>query len=761
MVDRHRILVVQSDPSISRHQREALETAGFGVEHAETGHAALRRLRMGGIDLVLISHYLPDMSSTEIVAWLVSRSEATPIIVTATADTEPFAIEMLKSGATDYVIIEPANRDLNVLVRVAHMSIRQHALVGENHRLLQQTRLNRQSFLDLFRTIGEPCFLFRTSRDGDVVLVEINNAGVDLLDRPRDELIETPLESFPIQEAEVVAGIYRPIEGERPHWERQLLHETDEGGEQFLLIRCVRLGDDTALLTVSDATETRKLEEQLREWRERCEQLTGVLADYVFTVRVEKGQPAETIHSPACAAVTGYTSAEFAADPYLWINMVVPEDRERVRQQASDLLLGRNVHPVEHRIRHKDGVARWVKNTPVPHFGANGNLLSYDGLVQDITGRKEAEVRQQRNEELFRTLSGFSSDFIFWQNPDGKLLYVSPACRKVTGYTAEEFRNDPALMDQIVHPLDRPQWQEHRQATTKGDTHESMEFRIVTKEGETRWVSHSCRPVHDETGRFRGIRGSNRDITERKESEERLKAYAAKIEEANRTLEQQQHQLKAQQEDLLQANRNMERLAKKLAIANSELNVLVRIDPLTQLLNRRAWEEHANQEQQRAMRGGPPFGIIMLDVDHFKTFNDTRGHPAGDECLVQVARSLMATCRAVDHVGRYGGEEFIILAPDTGKDEALQLAERVRDAICAMNLPHPSSPTADRVTVSVGVVASNGEALEKVIKRADDAMYAAKHTGRNRVMWQGAPSHSRQGAANEQGGTGGLPTRAK
>jgi len=721
MVDRHRILVVQSDPSIARSQRKALEAAGFGVEHAETGRAALRRLRVGGVDLVLLSHHLLDMSSTEVVAWLVSQTDSIPIIVAATTDTEPFAVEMLKSGATDYVIIDPANHYLNVLVRVAHMSIRQHAMIGENHRLRHQTQLNRQVFRDLFRTITEPCFLFRENRDGDVVLVEINNAGADLLDRPRDELVDPPLESFPINDADVIARIYSTIRGDPPRWEGQLPHEAEGQDERLLLVGCVRLSDETALLTVSDTTETRMLEEQLSEWRERCEQLTGVLADYVFTVRVDKGRPAETIHSPACAAVTGYTSSEFAADPYLWINMVVSEDRELVRRQASDLLLGRNVHPVEHRIERKDHAVRWVKNTPVPHFDVNGNLLSYDGLVQDITGRKEAEVQQQRNEELFRTLSGFSSDFIFWQNPDGELLYVSPACHNVTGYSAEEFRDDPVLMDRIVHPLDRQQWQEHRNCACDGGTPESMEFRIVTKEGETRWVSHTCRPIHDETGQFRGIRGSNRDITELKEKEERLKAYAVEIEKANCEMEQ---------------------LTKKLAEANSELNMLVRVDPLTKLLNRRAWEENAEQEQQRAMRNGPPFSIIMLDVDHFKKFNDTQGHQPGDDCLVQVARRLMATCRAVDHVGRYGGEEFIVLAPDTDRNETLQLAERLREAIYGMNLPHPSSPTADRVTVSVGAATNNGETLEKVIKRADTAMYAAKQAGRNRVTWDTAANNN-------------------
>jgi PAS domain S-box-containing protein len=108
-------------------------------------------------------------------------------------------------------------------------------------------------------------------------------------------------------------------------------------------------------------------------------------------VRVEDAQAVETVHGPACAAVTGYTAEDFQKNPYLWIQMVHPDDRQLVKQQAADALSGAKTPPLEHRIIRKDGVTRWAKSTLVLSYDRRGQLMSYDGLVQDVTERKKAE----------------------------------------------------------------------------------------------------------------------------------------------------------------------------------------------------------------------------------------------------------------------------------------------------------------------------------------------------------------------------------
>jgi PAS domain S-box-containing protein len=147
-----------------------------------------------------------------------------------------------------------------------------------------------------------------------------------------------------------------------------------------------------------DITESKQAQEALKESEERYRRITSAITDYIFTVHVSDGNALHTVHTPACKSVTGYTAEEFNRDPFLWFNMVVEEDQEKVREHATRILKGENVDPLEHRIRRKDGNIRWVSNTPVLHRDALGKLISYDGVIRDITERKAAEEEKKRLE---------------------------------------------------------------------------------------------------------------------------------------------------------------------------------------------------------------------------------------------------------------------------------------------------------------------------------------------------------------------------
>jgi len=142
------------------------------------------------------------------------------------------------------------------------------------------------------------------------------------------------------------------------------------------------------------------------------------LVVYRYTVRVADGRPVKTTQSPECATVTGYTAEEFAADPDLWIRMVAPEDRELVRQRVQEILAGREIPPIEHRIRRKDGALRWVCDTIILHRDDRGRLVSYDGIIQDITARQQWEEERLRvSEERYRSLFESSRDSIMTLAP--------------------------------------------------------------------------------------------------------------------------------------------------------------------------------------------------------------------------------------------------------------------------------------------------------------------------------------------------------
>ncbi len=154
-----------------------------------------------------------------------------------------------------------------------------------------------------------------------------------------------------------------------------------------------RLDAGALLRALLHAAECGKTEKALLESEARYRLLLNSVTDYVYTVQIENGRPVASSHGPACVAVTGYTFGEYAADPFLWYRMVHEEDRQAVIEQADAVLSGKPPYPLEHRIIHKDGRVRWLKNTPVPRIDRQGRLVAYDGLVSDITDRKQAEQR--------------------------------------------------------------------------------------------------------------------------------------------------------------------------------------------------------------------------------------------------------------------------------------------------------------------------------------------------------------------------------
>lgn len=187
---------------------------------------------------------------------------------------------------------------------------------------------------------------------------------------------------------------------------------------------------------------------------------------------------------------------------------------------------------------------------------------------------------------------------------------------------------------------------------------------------------------------------------------------------------------------IIQMRTSLVVLARKLDTANQELKRLSASDGLTGIANRRLFDEYLNREWRRARRSSSTLALMMCDVDHFKLFNDTYGHQAGDDCLRRVAGAIQKSMsRASDIVARYGGEEFVVVLPETQIGGALFVAEKVRHAIRELHLPHSGS-SHGRVTLSVGIaslIPGETEGMESLIEAADRALYHAKHNGRDRV----------------------------
>jgi diguanylate cyclase (GGDEF)-like protein len=187
----------------------------------------------------------------------------------------------------------------------------------------------------------------------------------------------------------------------------------------------------------------------------------------------------------------------------------------------------------------------------------------------------------------------------------------------------------------------------------------------------------------------------------------------------------------------LHAGRRILDLQEELLKAREALREQATHDGLTGLLNRTTILEKLDDELSRAVRTGTPVSVLMTDLDRFKSINDTHGHLAGDAVLHEAARRLKSAARRYDSVGRYGGEEFLVVLPGCDASHAALQAERMREAIAATPFLSPSQPIS--VTVSLGVACESHGDPEALVREADDALYEAKAQGRNRVVVHSAP----------------------
>jgi diguanylate cyclase (GGDEF)-like protein len=195
--------------------------------------------------------------------------------------------------------------------------------------------------------------------------------------------------------------------------------------------------------------------------------------------------------------------------------------------------------------------------------------------------------------------------------------------------------------------------------------------------------------------------------------------------------------LKAEVDRRKKRERELMDITARLSAVNQELRRLSSQDGLTGLSNRRLFDSTLDREWRRARRSGQPLALMMIDIDHFKKYNDHYGHLAGDDCLRQVARIISESLeRAGDMAARYGGEEFVGLMPGTDAEGAAELAEQVRAKTARAALPHAASPISRVVTVSVGVAAVVPDpklAPAQLVEAADQALYQAKEQGRDQV----------------------------
>jgi PAS domain S-box-containing protein len=381
---------------------------------------------------------------------------------------------------------------------------------------LRKTNEKMEEILQKFSVFYDsaPVGYFSLNRYGSIIA--LNLAGADLIGIERFRLINKFFWRFISDETRPVFNAFLSKvfdTGTKESCELVLMNNGGHLIDVHIMAKVYTDGQECYTI-VTDITEHKLTDKLLLNSMERYQRITEAITDYLYTVTVKNGKPVETRHSEACISVTGYSSREFADDPYLWIRMVPDEDRDIVRKQAEEVLSGHSPNPIEHRVIQKDGRLCWVESSIVPNYDIAGDLVSYDGIVRDITERKQAEELTRYLLRRQTSLLDAVPDIIMevdnnkvykWANQPGLDFFGEDVIGKEASFY---FEGEQAIYN-IVEPLFYG---------SEGVIYiESWQRR---KDGRKRLLAWWCKVIKDNTGNVTGALSSARDITERKQAEE-------------------------------------------------------------------------------------------------------------------------------------------------------------------------------------------------------------------------------------------------
>ncbi len=331
-----------------------------------------------------------------------------------------------------------------------------------------------------------------------------------------------------------------------------------------------------------------------------------------------------------------------------------------------------------------------------PILNPKGEKLGIAVLAKDISSRLKDKANLKQQQEHLEEIFGFAPLGIYHVNMEGKILSANPEYAWMLGYESAEVVADQITDFATQTFYDQEKAEEFMFGIFEGESIIRFRCRLKRKDNSFVWALCYAKATHDESGRMDGFNGFSIDISETVRAEQQLKK------------------------------------------ANERLKMLSVIDGLTQIPNRRRFDEYLGAEWKRHYRDSDQMSVVMCDIDFFKLYNDNYGHQAGDDCLQKVAQAIHASVhRASDLAARYGGEEFALILPGTDPDGAMAVAEKVRTNVQNLLIAHEKSKVCEHVTLSLGVatlVPNKDNSAKQLVLLADEALYEAKESGRNQSL---------------------------
>jgi diguanylate cyclase (GGDEF)-like protein/PAS domain S-box-containing protein len=564
------------------------------------------------------------------------------------------------------------------------------------------TRLDEQVFHLMFEGHSAVMLLIEPKTGA---ILDANQAAIKFYGYSKAKLC-----SMSIQEINVLPPEQVAVERQKALLEERnyfiFPHRLASGEERIVEVYSspVALEKQPALFSIiHDITQRKQMDEELRKSEERYRTLFNNMMDGIYR-STHAGKFVDV--NLALVKMFGYSSREEMLEVDIKKDLYFsPEER------GSHILdTGREEVDI-YRMKRKDGSEIWVEDHGYYVHDEQGKIKYHEGILRDITARKRAdEVIRESEARLVAVMEGSQLGYSDWNIQTGEIRR-NERWAEILGYTLEEIETTYQAWEDLLHPDDRASALQAIQDHFNGKTpvHRN-EYRLRAKDGSYRWILDQGKIVeYDSEGRPLRMTATHTDITARKEAETELRKAKDALEVTHKELEQ----------------------------AFIREQQLARVDTLTGVYNRRYLFELAGHEFNIALRYKTPLSVLMFDIDDFKLINDNFGHAIGDHALQYLTQVVCSQLRSVDVIGRYGGDEFIVLLPQTGTQEAKTLGERIHTRIAALRMDTNKGPL--HITISMGIAQTlhnikQPDSVDNLFLRADQALYAAKEAGRNRTV---------------------------
>ncbi|MGD1716458.1 PAS domain S-box protein [Dapis sp. BLCC M172] len=544
--------------------------------------------------------------------------------------------------------------------------------------------------------------------------------------------------------------------------ENRLINKNGRFIWSSLTVSLIKISEEKKYLIglIENISQRKQIELDLKKSEERWQLALRGNNDGIWDCNITTN---ECFYSPRCQEILGYTETDIFHHLDDWKNRMHPDDINLVTESLQQHLTGQKPYFIaEYRIRCKDNTYKWILDRGQAVWDEAGNPLRIVGSHTDITERKKAEEslrRQTQQEQLIRKIierirQSLNLSEILQTTVDEvrNILQVKGVIiqRKISDklviVLAESLAiGKPSMLDwqindYIITTQEFRQEKKTEQVIVIEDIEESKR-RLCSNYLLDFFDIKACliMPIFIQKSTINHSQKISLFPREQSTSDDPLWGILVAHHFSNQRQWQEWEinlleQLRIQLEIAIQQSK----LYQQLQNSNEKLYQLATLDGLTQIANRRYFNEYLEQEWLRMAREKKPLSLIMCDIDFFKKYNDTYGHQKGDECLQRVAKTISAVVkRPADLVARYGGEELAVILPNTNLEGAIYIAKIIRQAIYNLEIPHQSAPIYKQVTMSLGVssIIPFPEATSKsLIAGADQALYQAKEKGRNQVL---------------------------